>query len=96
MGNSPILPTGELNNDSTLIAFDDLRIANSKLIELEYQKEINAKYKTIIQNDSIIINNYRNINNKIKEDSKKYIYQRNLAIGVTIICICVSTLLLVK
>lgn len=71
MGNNPILPTGELNNDSTLIAFDDLRIVNSKLIELEYQKEINAKYKTIIQNDSIIINNYRNINNKIKEDSKK-------------------------
>lgn len=81
--------TGQLkeDNDSVLIAYDDLRIANSKLIELEYQKEINDKLKGVIRNDSIIISEYGKINNRIKQDCDKTVKQRNIAIGVSIVAI---------
>ena len=40
--------TGELVEleDSVQISYDDLRIVNSKLIELKYTKEINSKLST--------------------------------------------------
>lgn len=41
--------------DSVLIAYNDLRKVNSKLIELEYEREINSKYKKVISNDSVAI-----------------------------------------
>lgn len=91
--------TGEViqPKDSVLISYDDLRIANSKLIELEYEKQINTNLHSIIHNDSIIIRDYKTINEKINKDCKKAIRQRNIAIGGTAIIVIATILtLLVK
>lgn len=80
-----------------MIAYDDLRIVNSKLIELEYEKEINSKLKTIIANDSITINSYQTINKQLNEDCKKAIRQRNIGVGVGIVgIVCTIFVLLLK
>lgn len=39
--------------DSVFIAFSDLKVANSKMIELEYVKQINTKLNENIKLDSI-------------------------------------------
>lgn len=84
-------------NDSVLIAYSDLRIVNSKLIELDYEKEINKKLKTIIVNDSISINSYQRINEQLNNDCKKAISQRNISIAIgTFAIICTIFTLLLK
>jgi len=63
--NSYISSTGELtsSNDSVLIAFDNLRKANAKMVELKYEKEINDSLRSIIAKDEIIMREYkRNVN----------------------------------
>lgn len=87
--------TGEVvnRNDSVLISYDDLRKANSKLIELEYEKKINTRLKEVISNDSIIISNYSNLNNTLNKSYKKTIKQRNVCFGVAIIGILTSIIL---
>lgn len=77
------LSTGDVvqPNDSVLISYDDLRLANSKLIELEYEKQINNNLRSVIYNDSIIIRDYQILNERINKDCKKVIRQRNIAIG---------------
>lgn len=85
LGNDDVNPsTGELINqsDSTIIAFDDLRIVNAKLLELEYQKAINNNLNQIVANDKIIISQYANLNKDLNIKCNKYIKQRNIAIGV--------------
>lgn len=67
--------------DSVLISYDDLRRANAKLIELNYEKQINSNLRNIISNDSIVIRDYQVLNEKINKDCKKAIRQRNIAIG---------------
>lgn len=84
------------SSDSVLIAYDDLRIVNSKLIELEYQKEINYKLNTIIKNDSIVIENHKQLYNRVNKDCKKAIKERNIAIGVGSIFLGGCIILLVK
>ena len=84
-------------NDSVLISYDDLRLANSKLIELEYEKQINNNFRSIISNDSIVIRNYQILNERINKDCKKAIRQRNIAIsGATILFITTILTLFVK
>ena len=75
--------TGEVVQfkDSVLISYDDLRLVNSKLIELEYEKQINTNLRNVISNDSIVIQNYQVINEKINKDCKKAIRQRNIMFG---------------
>lgn len=77
------LSTGEVvqPKDSVLISYDDLRRANAKLIELNYEKQINSNLRNIISNDSIVIRDYQVLNEKINKDCKKAIRQRNIAIG---------------
>lgn len=75
--------TGEL--DSVRISYNDLRIVNSKLIELDYTKQINNKLYNIIHNDSIIINNYKNVNNNFNKSINKYKRQRNITF-ITALC----------
>lgn len=79
--------TGEVVQfkDSVLISYDDLRLVNSKLIELEYEKQINTNLRNIISNDSIVIQNYQVINEKINKDCKKAIRQRNIMFGSAIV-----------
>lgn len=76
--------TGELQNfqDSVSISYDDLRIVNSKLIELKYTKIENSKLKTVVNTDSIIINKYIDINKNINKDCNKLRKQRNIALIV--------------
>ena len=77
------LSTGDVvqPNDSVLISYEDLRLANSKLIELEYEKQINNNLRSVIYNDSIVIRDYQILNERINKDCKKAIRQRNIAIG---------------
>ena len=88
--------TGELvqSNDSVLISYNDLRIVNSKLIELEYEKAINGTYRNIIKNDSIIIKDYTELNTRLNQDCKKAIKQRNIAIGSGVFVTILATILL--
>lgn len=90
--------TGELvqSKDSVLISYDDLRLANSKLIELDYEKQINTNLRSIISNDSIIIKNYQVLNERINKDCKKAIRQRNIAIGAGALFFITSLILLIK
>lgn len=76
LANDSIPSTGE--RDSVLISYNDLRIVNSKLVELNYTKQINTKLKTIIANDSVIISNYKSITNKLNTSCKTYKKQRNV------------------
>lgn len=72
------------NGDSALIAIDAIRVANAKMIELKYEKEINANLLEVIRTDSIIINNLQNDVECCKYDAeleiKKIKKQRNKAI----------------
>lgn len=102
-GNDSISFTGELDSDSTLIAYSDLKIVNSKLIELEFQKEINLKLQGIIKLDSIIIdtllfnnNNLVTENYKLNKKAKQYKKQRNIAIGVGLVGIITTIVALIK
>lgn len=92
------LSTGEvfIPEDSVLISYDDLRIVNSKLIQLDYEKQINANLRTIIKNDSVVIKDYKLLNDRISKNCKKVVRQRNIAIGTGILFFISSILLLVK
>ena len=74
--------------DSVLIAYDDLRKVNSKLIELKYEKDINEKLNAIISNDSIAIDNLKRRIDIVQRDSKRELdkvrNQRNIAGGIGI------------
>lgn len=79
-------------NDSVRIAYDDLRIVNSKLIQLDYEIKTNNKLRTIVANDSIIINDYKTINYNLNEDCKKAIKQRNIGIGCGVLGVIIGIL----
>ena len=81
--NATILSTGELTAtpDSVLIAFDDLRKANAKMVELKYQKEINDSLRSIIKNDDAIMREYSRNVDALKKQVKQTKRQRNFAIG---------------
>ena len=81
--NATISSTGELTAtpDSVLIAFDDLRKANAKMVELKYEKEINDSLRSIIKNDDVIMREYSRNVNALKKQIKQATRQRNLAIG---------------
>lgn len=81
--NATISSTGELtaSPDSVLIAFDDLRKANAKMVELKYEKEINDSLRSIIKNDGIIMREYSRNVDALKKQVKQVKRQRNLAVG---------------
>ena len=82
-GSNQYIPsTGELvNQDSVSVSIDDLRIVNSKLVELKYEKETNKVLRDIVHNDSCIIDNNNKTINQLKGKVKKVTKQRNV-IGV--------------
>ena len=81
--NDKIPSTGVLTTtpDSVLIAFDDLRKANAKMVELKYQKEINDSLRSIIKNDDIIMREYSRNVDALKKQIKQAKRQRNIAVG---------------
>lgn len=82
--------------DSVYIAYNDLRIVNSKLIELEYEKLLNNKFRNIIHNDSLIIDNYKKVVNTNINTNSKIIRQRNIFLGSTATLFVTVLLLLLK
>lgn len=80
--------------DSVYISIDELKVANAKMVELKYQKEIANRLRTQIENDSIIICDlHKDISNKTKE-IKKLKQQRN-TIGIAgIIGIIITAIVL--
>lgn len=75
---------GLLKTDSVFVSLQAIKIANAKMIELKYEKEINKHYLDVICADSIIIDCLRNnaeYNKMNYEKEIKYISkQRNRAI----------------
>ena len=93
------LSTGDVvqPKDSVLISYDDLRRANAKLIELDYERKINSNLRNIIYNDSIVIRDYQVLNERISKNCKKTIRQRNIATGgAAALFIAIIITLLVK
>ena len=80
--NATIPSTGELtaSPDSVLIAFDYLRKANAKMVELKYEKEINDSLRSIIKNDDIIMREYSCNVDALKKQVAQVKRQRNFAI----------------
>ena len=102
--NYHISSTGEVvQDDSVLISYNDLKIANGKLIELKYEKKTNNILRTIIRNDSLIIdtltiNNLR-LTSKVQtlnKANKKYKKQRNAGFSIGIVGIISTILMLIK
>ena len=88
---------GELtaSPDSVLIAFDDLRKANAKMVELKYEKEINDSLRSIIKNDDAIMREYSSNVDALKKQVKQVKRQRNLAIGGGVLATLSMALLLI-
>ena len=78
--NVSLSSTGEQygKSNSVLISYDDIRIVNSKLIQLKYEKEINDSLKVIINNDDKIIKEYNNNIKNLNTNINKTIKQRNI------------------
>ena len=92
-----------IKKDSVFISYNDLRTVNCKLIELKYEKETNNILRTIIRNDSLIIDtltidNIRLISNvqTLNKSNKKYKKQRNVGFGIGIVGIITTILMLIK
>lgn len=86
--------TGE--RDSVLIAYDDLRIVNSKLVELDYEKQLNAKLRQMIHNDSILL---KRVNVDLGLVDKKYHKvkrQRNVFGSIAIVGVITSLIFIFK
>lgn len=80
--NDTILPTGELEQDSVLIPISALRIANAKMIELKYEKDINENLRQVVINDSAIINALENniLACIYEKEQQEVDYEKELAI----------------
>lgn len=98
-----ILPsTGVEEQTDTLVSvpISFIKIANGKMTELKYEKEINANLRQIVHNDSLIIYGLNYELNNCAEISeykiKKIRKQRNILIGTTIGAAALSLLLLLK
>ena len=91
--NNNIFSTGvEMQSDSlVLIPISELKLANIKMTELKYEKIINDSLRSIINNNSTIIREYRNVVSKnideikhLTQKNNNTIRQRNVAIGISI------------
>ena len=102
--NYHIPSTGEVvQEDSVLISYNDLKVVNGKLIELKYEKETNNILRTIIRNDSLIIDtltidNIRLTSNiqTLNNTNKRYKKQRNVGFGIGIAGIVATIFMLIK
>lgn len=94
--NTTIPFTGVLEEGDTLIEvpISTIKIANSKMIELKYEKKINANLKEVILNDSIIINGLQNNVLYEQNKAKEYKKQRNIVGGAGVGAIILSILIL--
>ena len=86
----------EVNNlDSIKVAINYLRKANTKLIELSYEKDINKNLRQIIRNDSVLAEQARQRYILLDRSCKQIKKQRNIAYcssGVAIVLLILSLL----
>lgn len=75
--------TGELS-DSVKVSINDLRKANTKLIQLDYEKAINKNLRQIIVNDSVLAEQARQKYILLDRSCKKIKKQRNIGVGAAI------------
>lgn len=88
--------TGVVNpNDSVLISYDDLRIANSKMIELEYEKEKNVLLKNALAIDSILLETQNQVIHETQYYRDKAIKQRNISTAITGVSILTLLMILI-
>lgn len=86
---------GGLERDSVKVAINDLRKANTKLIELSYEKDINKNLRQIIRNDSVLAEQARQRYILLDRSCKQIKKQRNIAYcssGVAIVLLILSLL----
>lgn len=87
--------TGGLERDSVKVAIDDLRKANTKLIELSYEKDINKNLRQIVRNDSVLAEQARQRYILLDRSCKQIKKQRNIAYcssGIAIVLLILSLL----
>jgi len=85
-----------VSDEYAIVSYDALRIANAKMIELEYEKEINKNLKEIIYNDSIIISEYKTYIDDVdlKYNRKIKTLKKDLAISTGCGISCLALLIL--
>ena len=77
--------TGRDANDSIKIAINDIRKANAKLIQLEYEREINNKLRQASKLDSVAIEQARQQCTLLRRSCSKVKKQRNAVSVATIV-----------
>ena len=72
--------------DSVVVSVDALRIANAKMLELKYEKEINVNLQEVVRVDSVLISSLESNLFAVKEQAKEELddmrKQRNKAIAI--------------
>ena len=87
--------TGVLG-DSVKISINDLRKANIKLIQLDYEKAINNNLRQIIVNDSVLAEQARQRYILLDRTCKKIKKQRNIGVGAAIGSILLFIISIIK
>ena len=88
--------TGRIEQDSVTIAISDIRTANAKLIELNYEKAINNNLRQIIVNDSVLAEQARQRYILLDRTCKKIKKQRNIGVGAAIGSILLFIISIIK
>ena len=87
--------TGVLG-DSVKVSINDLRKANIKLIQLDYEKVINNNLRQIIKNDSVLAEQARQRYILLDRTCKKIKKQRNIGVGAAIGSILLFIISIIK
>ena len=87
--------TGVLG-DSVKVSINDLRKANIKLIQLDYEKAINNNLRQIIVNDSVLAEQARQRYILLDRSCKKIKKQRNIGVGAAIGSILLFIISIIK
>jgi len=93
---SSSLPTGGLDSDSVKVAINDLRKANAKLIQLDYERDINNSLRQIVRNDSVLAEQARQRYLLLDRSCKKIKRQRNIGVGAAIGSILLLIISIIK
>ena len=88
--------TGGFTDDSIKVAINDLRKANIKLIQLDYEKAINNNLRQIIVNDSVLAEQARQRYILLDRTCKKIKKQRNIGVGAAIGSILLFIISIIK
>ena len=82
--------------DSVKVSINDLRKANIKLIQLDYEKVINNNLRQIIVNDSVLAEQARQRYILLDRTCKKIKKQRNIGVGADIGSILLFIISIIK